>query len=106
MAEMLSFHRTSLDISEPNGRAEDVAYARVMSDLRSISESLRETAGRMEGYRDLPMGTHDEVLLNSVVSVETFARFLHAERELMEQLQKSLEHDEPMLEEWRNASGG
>lgn len=94
MAEVLEHHRTSLDASDPGGRAEDDAYRTLAHDFRSIAVTLTATADRMAGYRDLPMASHDEAALMNPEAVEKFERFVQAERELLQLLQDSAQTNE------------
>ena len=51
----------------------------------------------MAGYRDLPMGKHDEQALADPKGLEAFEAFVAAERELLALLQRSVERAERML---------
>jgi hypothetical protein len=97
MAAMFEQHRTSLDADEPSGRAEDDAYRTLAHDFRAIASMLETTAARMASYRDLPMATHDEAALSTAEAVATFEALINAERELLQQLQQSVEMYEQML---------
>jgi hypothetical protein len=97
-AEMLESHRKSLDLDEGEGRAEDSAYATLVEAFRDIGIACNATAERMTGYRDLPMATHDEAALMTPDAVETFARLVQSQRELMELLRTKVEQYEPMLD--------
>jgi hypothetical protein len=97
MAAMLEQHRTSLDDAESSGRAEDDAYRTLAHDFRAIASMLETTASRMAGYRDLPMATHDEAALATAEAVATFEALVNAERELLQQLQHSVEMYQQML---------
>lgn len=54
-------------------------------------------AGRMAGYRDLPMAAHDEAALASPEAVQSFATFVQSKHALLDLLHSSLEVDEQML---------
>ncbi|HEX6096473.1 MAG TPA: hypothetical protein VF432_09135 [Thermoanaerobaculia bacterium] len=97
VAGMLDQHRTSLDVTESSGRAEDDAYRTLAHDFRAIAAMLEATAGRMAGYRDLPMAGHDEAALSTAEAVGVFKALVSAERDLLQQLQDSVEMYEAML---------
>ncbi|HEY3173640.1 MAG TPA: hypothetical protein VGK86_13815 [Thermoanaerobaculia bacterium] len=101
MAEILEIHMGALDLQDNDSRREHEAYRELVSDHRRIAAALRETARRMAGYRDLPMGRHDTSVMSSPRAVEAFEKFVKLEQELMSMLQKRLEADRKMLSEMR-----
>ena len=97
MAENLEIHRQSLDANDESSRKEHDAYTKLAKELRSIAAQLQATARHMAGYRDLPMGRHDEQALAEAKVQEAFATFVRLERELHALLAASLQRDEQML---------
>ncbi|HEX5759532.1 MAG TPA: hypothetical protein VF121_10085 [Thermoanaerobaculia bacterium] len=84
MAENLEVHMQALDSKDPDARREH----------------------RMAGYRDLPMGRHDEKAMAGPEVLAAFETFVRAKQELLELLRKSAEQDQRMLAAMRGASGG
>ena len=97
MAEVLDGHRTSLDLDDDAGRTEDAAYATLTTGFREASAALSVLAGRMAGYRDLPMAPHDEAALMTPAATALFAAFVQSERELLDWLQSSVRQHTEML---------
>lgn len=98
LAGVLEFHQTALDISDAHTQPEREAYGTLASDFHGIATMLARTAAQMAGERYLPMGRHDESILGGAESMEKFATFVRAERQLLDLLQTSLERDEAMLQ--------
>jgi hypothetical protein len=59
----------------------------------------------MAGYRDLPMGRHEEKAMSSPRFREAFEKFVTREQELQALLQKRIEGDRQMLIEMAGAGG-
>ena len=97
LAENLETHQKTLDLSDGNSRQELDAYVSVAREHRSIAAQLRETARHMAGYRDLPMGRHDERSLADPKVFEAFEKFVKVEEELLALLQAAVERDRQML---------
>jgi hypothetical protein len=97
LAENLELHQKTLDLSDENARKEFDAYVKLARKHRSIGAQLREAARQMAGYRDLPMGRHDERALADRKVVEAFERFVKVEDELLGQLRAAVERDRQML---------
>lgn len=97
LAQNLELHQKTLDLSDENARKELDAYVKLAREHRSIAAQLRETAQHMAGYRDLPMGRHDERAFADPALFEAFERFVKAEEELLTQLQAAIERDRQML---------
>ena len=55
MATVLETHQQTLDLTDDNARAEQIAYQQLTSDYRRLTSQLRAIANRMLEYRDLPM---------------------------------------------------
>ena len=58
---------------------------------------LPATADEMEGYRDLPMGRHDQEALSSPEVVNAFEDLVNVEQELVELLGARVEQHRNML---------
>lgn len=85
----------ALDLSDQNSRKEFDAYAKLARAHRDIADELESLAGHMAGYRDLPMGRHDEkIMANPQGQAEAFERYVRIERELSELLRAKIERDE------------
>ena len=97
LGQNLEVHQGTLDLSDDRSRREHDAYVKLAHEHRTISAQLRETARHMAGYRDLPMGRHDERALADPKALEAFATFVRAERELLALLHAAVERDEAML---------
>jgi hypothetical protein len=97
LAENLELHQKTLDLRDDNSRAELEAYARLAKAHRAIASQLRATAAEMAGYRDLPMGAHDEKALGDPKLLDAFATFVTREQELLALLQHAIERDQQML---------
>ena len=103
MAVILEIHMGALDLEDNDSRREHEAYRELVRDHRRIAAALRETARRMAGYRDLPMGRHDTSVMSSPRAVKAFEKFVKLEEDLMALLQKRVEQDRRMLEEMSRA---
>ena len=53
----------------------------------------------MSGYRDLPMGRHDERVMAGRDAVEAFTRFVQSERTLLALMTARVDEHEGMLEQ-------
>jgi len=104
MADNLEIHMTALDPADEHARTEHAAYAELATEYRQIAAALQAVARKMAGYRDLPMGTHDEGAMSGPLVLEAFDGFVKREQELVALLQKQLERDQPMLAEMRGAA--
>jgi hypothetical protein len=93
----------ALDLEDNDSRREHEAYRELVRDHRRIAAALRETARRMAGYRDLPMGRHDTSVMSSPRAVKAFEKFVKLEEDLMALLQTRVEQDRRMLEEMGRA---
>ncbi len=97
MAAVLETHLDSLDLNDSASKPEHAAYETLTNDFRAVASSLQRIAGRMAGYRDLPMAAHDEARLSSAAARNSFAAFVDSERALLDLLRSSVERDEKML---------
>jgi hypothetical protein len=93
----LELHMPTLDQSDPNSRREYEAYAHLARAFRRIASDLATTSREMEGYRDLPMGRHDEHALADPRLWLAFEKLVGQERELRDLLEKRLVGHEAML---------
>ncbi len=97
LAENLEVHMGALDLTDENSRRERDAYAALAAEHREIAGRLRAVAGRMAGYRDLPMGRHDWQALARPEVRAAFGRLVAREGELLALLQESVERHGKML---------
>lgn len=98
MAENLAVHRKALDVTDPNAREESEAYEGLVRDLRQAAGQLEEIANRMAGYRDLPMGRHNEEAMTHPGVRSAFQTFVDQKRELLTLLEKTAQRDHQLLE--------
>ena len=98
MAENLDVHRKALDLNDPNSRAENDAYEKLLKDLRQTAAQLSVIASEMQGYRDLPMGRHDMQAMTHPRVREAFQTFVQQKQALMELLLQTEERDRQLLE--------
>lgn len=97
LAENLEAHLPSLDLGDPNARAERDAYVRLAQQHRQIAAQLQATAREMAGYRTLPMGRHDPQTVAAPQVIKAFERYVRIEKELGDLFRSSVEQDEDML---------
>jgi hypothetical protein len=98
MAEVLERHTKALDMTDPAAREEFGAYAALVQAHRRIADELAALAQQMAGYRDLPMGRHDEaVMADPEGQAEAFRRLVAIERELLSLLTAKVEEGEQLL---------
>jgi hypothetical protein len=98
MAENLDVHREALDLTDANSRAENEAYEKLLKNLRQIATQLSVTASEMAGYRDLPMGKHDQAAMAHPRVGDAFQKFVQHKRELLVLLEQTEERDRKLLE--------
>jgi hypothetical protein len=103
LTKNLELHQGTLDTSDDRSKKELDAYVTLAAEYRRIAQELEETAKRMAGYRDLPMGRHDPARLADRKLVDAFAAFVTREQELLTLLQQFLERDQKMLGGMRGA---
>jgi hypothetical protein len=97
VADVLEAHLPALDLSDPAARKEQQAYRRLVEDHRDAAHRLEALGKQMAGYRDLPMGHHDEAAMGGPAMMETFKRFVDREQALHTLLKRRLEEDQEML---------
>src|SRR5215216_561907 len=98
MAQNLEVHMKALDLTDPNSRKEHEAYEGLVKEIQQAADQLEQTANRMAGYRDLPMGRHDEQAMTHPRVRETFERFIKRKQELLSLLEQTAERDHALLE--------
>ena len=101
MAENLEVHTTALDLEDPDSRVEHAAYKRLIEQLQQVASQLAATADQMAGYRDLPMGRHNEKEMKHPRVLETFETFVNQKRALLSLLERTTEQDDKLLEMMR-----
>lgn len=101
MAENLAAHIPALDLNDANARVEHDAYERLVGQLRQAAADLHVTSSEMAGYRDLPMGRHDNGVMARPVVREAFEKFVKHKQELLTLLEQTADRDEKLLEMMR-----
>ncbi len=99
MADILAAHMRALDLDDIHSKQEYEAYKDLVRELKQIAAGLLVTAKEMAGYRDLPMGRHDERLMADPRAVEVFRDYVKRKQELLTYLQGTLEQDQVMLDQ-------
>ena len=103
VAGVLEAHMAALDLEDNDSRREHEAYRELVRDHRQIAAALRETAWRMAGYRDLPMGRHFPEKMSAPEIREAFQKFVKLEEELAALLPERMEGDRRMLQVMKGA---
>jgi len=96
MGDNLEAHLESLDLTDEDATLERDAYVKLVERHRRIAAELKATADEMAGYRDLPMGRHDDEKLASPTTVEAFESLVRVEQELITLLEHTLEQHRSM----------
>lgn len=104
MAENLEVHMKALDLNDVNSKQEYEAYKDLVREQREIASRLAAAAKEMAGYRDLPMGRHDESAMTHLRVREVFEKFVHRKQELLAMLEQTAEQDEQLLKAMRTKS--
>ena len=104
LADILELHLPSLDLTDPLSRREHEVYQGLFIAYREVADRMRETAQRMAGYGDLPMGRHDLKALADKRMVETFEEFARRKQDLLTLLQESAAADAQILTAMRSAT--
>jgi hypothetical protein len=97
MAENLAEHMKALDLQDSRSKVEYDVYERLVGQLRQAAAELHVTASEMAGYRDLPMGRHDDVAMTQPAIREAFENFVRHKQELSILLEQAAERDEQLL---------
>jgi hypothetical protein len=105
MARVLEVHMKALDLADESSKREYDAYRELASAHRRIAIELADTAHRMAGYREMPMGKHDMAAMMSPAPRHAFAGFVKHEESLLALLQSRLAADRAMLEMMASAAG-
>jgi hypothetical protein len=95
----------ALDLTDQKAQKEYDAYQELANEYRTIATQLKSTAQKMAGYRDLPMGSHDQKAMSSSKVLKVFQQFVTLEHELHTLLRNRLEQDQKMLSEMNGAGG-
>jgi hypothetical protein len=103
LARNLEIHMKALDLEDENSRREHEAYRELAKEHREIATQLQATAKQMAGYRNLPMGRHDQQAMSASEVLEAFETFVQLEQDLLTLLQNRVEQDRQMLIEMRGA---
>jgi hypothetical protein len=106
LAEILELHMKALDLTDENAKKEHDAYRQLTREYQKIAAQLEATAQRMAGYRDLPMGRHDQKAMSCPQVREAFEKFVTREQELEALLQNRIDEDRRMLIEMVGGGGG
>jgi hypothetical protein len=105
MAETLEVHQQALDVTDENARKEHHAYVKLAQEFRCVAAHLQVTAEHMAGYRDLPMGRHDQRAMAAPAGAQAFTKFVRIEKDLLEMLRAAVERDQKMLAAMRGLEG-
>jgi hypothetical protein len=97
VADILEAHMPALDLTDERSKREYEVYRRLAEDHRRAGLQLEAIGKQMAGYRDLPMGRHDEKAMAAPAVVESFQKFVGLEQELLALLQRRIEQDRQML---------
>jgi hypothetical protein len=104
-ARVLEVHMKALDLTDESSKREYDAYRELASAHRRIAIELSDTAHRMAGYRELPMGRHDMAAMMSPAPRHAFAGFVKHEEALAALLRTRLVADHAMLDMMAAAGG-
>jgi len=88
----------ALDLTDQNSRREYDAYEKLVKEQKQIANQLKSVANQMAGYRDLPMGRHDEKAMTHPRVREAFEKFVQHKQELKVLLEQTVERDDKLLE--------
>jgi hypothetical protein len=105
LGENLLVHIQALDRTDENAQKEYLAYQELAKEYDTIATHLKSTAQKMAGYRDLPMGKHDQKAMSDPKVLKVFEQFVTLEQELGTLLGTRLEQDQKMLSEMSEATG-
>jgi hypothetical protein len=99
MGDVLDHHTQVLDLSDESSRREYEAYTSLVRQIRDISARLAAIAREMQGYRGLPMGSHDEEVMMNMKAVKVFEVYLTRKQDLLTFLQSTIEEDQVILDQ-------
>ena len=97
MAGNLAVHMKALDLTDTSSRTEYQAYEHLVKQLRQIAVELQWTANEMAGYRDLPMGIHDQIAMTQPEVRQAFENFVEKKQELIYFLEETAARDHHLL---------
>jgi hypothetical protein len=97
IAEVFETHQQTLDLTDHNARAEQIAYQQLANDYRGLTSQLRAAANRMLGYRDIPMARHDPEAMLAPEIRGALINLVQCERGLAALLKTWIEEDQAML---------
>src|SRR6266487_2743050 len=97
MAGNLEAHMQALDLTDQNSRREYDAYEKLVKEQKQIANQLKSVANQMAGYRDFPMGRHDEKAMTHPRVREAFEKFVQHKQELKVLLEQTVERDDKLL---------
>jgi hypothetical protein len=100
VAENLELHLKALDLRDENSRQEYDAYVELAKQHRETATRLRTTAAQMAGYRDLPMGRHDETVLAEPQVLEAFEHLVKTEEALLALLEERVRQERRLLSQF------
>ena len=98
LAGNLEAHMPALDRTDSNSQREYDAYESLTKQFRQIADQLQKAAQEMAGYRDLPMGRHDEKALTQPRIRTAFENFVQRKQELSDLLEQTTQRDQQLLE--------
>ena len=104
MAHVLEDHMQALDLNDANAKQEYNAYNSLVQKNREIVTRLTAVTDEMVGYRDLPMGMHDEERMLQPETLHAFETFIERKKALSSYLQETLEEDQQMLDQMHGIS--
>ena len=105
MANLFATHMKALDLQDENGRREHDAYNSLAGAYAAASQRLSNLATEAEGYRTLPMASHDMAFMTGAEPLAAFERVVAARRALRELLQDGVQQDQAMLAQMRAMQG-
>jgi len=105
LADVLEAHIKALDLDDEHARSEHEAYTKLVDEHRDAAARLRAVAECMAGYRDLPMGVHDDRAMTGPEPVAAFEAFIAMKEELRALLQEQDRRDQQLLVQMREATG-
>jgi hypothetical protein len=106
LADVLEAHVKALDLDDEHARLEHDAYTKLVDEHRDAAARLRAVAERMAGYRDLPMGVHDERAMTGPEPLAAFEGFVAMKRELRGLLEEQDIQDQRLLARMREVTDG
>jgi hypothetical protein len=103
LGQNLERHIKALDLTDENSKLEYAAYEELAKQSREIATRLSTLGQQMAGYKDLPMGRHNEKVMSDPKIIEALKGLIKVEDELMSLLQKRAEQHRKLLAKARGA---